>query len=171
MVSMMYLASDYIDGLRNTHESRTELDASSLPSDPYRLFADWFRDAADKGVSDVSAVTIATVDKDGLPDARIVDLAYLDSSGFHFGTATDTAKVQHLQSTWAAALNFWWQPVRRAVRVRGAAKRVVDGERFNLWCVEPEHFEFFQLADDRLNSDRIAYTRSEFGDWDRYRIH
>lgn len=168
---MMYLSPDYIDGISNTMDTHVPLDTATLPSDPNRLFAQWFTDAVDRGVLDARAVTMATVDEDGLPDARIVDLAYLDSDGFHFGTATNTAKVRQMESSWAAALNFWWQPVRRAVRVRGSAKRVVDGERFNLWSVEPEHFEFFQLSDDRLNSDRIAYSLNAQGEWERNVIH
>ena len=60
--------------------------------------------------------------------------------------------------------------MRRAVRIRGAASRVVDGDRFNLWRVEPNHFEFFNLWDDRSNSDRVAYVLNDHGDWDRVRI-
>lgn len=168
---MMYLSPDYIDGLPNDHTSHVEeLTGSALPKDPNVLFTDWFKDAVEKGVGDVRAVTCATVGEDGLPDARIVDLAFLDSDGFHFGTATQTAKVQQMKETWAVALNFWWQPVRRAVRVRGSAHRVVDGERYNLWRVEPDHFEFFQLSDDRLQASRVAYDIDELGHWDRHRI-
>lgn len=163
----MYLSPDYIDSLPREQDSHEPIDLATLPSDPNRLFAQWFTDAVDRQVVDARAVNVATVDKDGRPDARIVDLAFLDSKGFHFGTATDTAKVRHMEDTWAAALNFWWQPVRRAVRVRGSAERAVDGERFNLWRVVPEHFEFFQLSNDRLNSERIAYTLNSQGEWER----
>lgn len=167
---MIYLSQDYLDGLKRPHASPGKHDMSKLPADPNQLFADWFVEAVENNVGDVSAVTVATVDNDGLPDARIVDLLYLDSDGFHFGTATDTAKVRQMETSWAAALNFWWQPMRRAVRVRGTASRAVDGERFNVWRVEPEHYEFFHLWDDRMHSDRIAYERDELGEWERIRI-
>ena len=167
---MIYLSQDYVAGLEKTQSLPGEVDFSSLPRDPNELFADWFKEAVDAGVRDATAVTVATVNEQGLPDARIVDLLHLDSDGFHFGTAKQTAKVRHLEGRWAAALNFWWQPLRRAVRVKGSAHRVVDGDRFNLWCVEPNHFEFFQLGEDRIRSDRVAYQRDDHGEWERIRI-
>lgn len=167
---MIYLSQDYVAGLEKSQSSLGEVDFTSLQRDPNVMFAEWFKEAVDAGIRDVTAVTVATVDDQGMPDARIVDLLHLDSDGFHFGTATNTAKVHQLEATWAAALNFWWQPLRRAVRVLGTAHRVVDGDRFNLWRVEPEHFEFFHLWDDRMHSDRLAYQRDEHGEWERIRI-
>lgn len=170
MAAMMYLSPDYIDSLPNLQESSGHFDTSDLPDDPNRLFAKWFTNAVDNGVIDARAVTVATVDTEGRPDARTVDLAFLDSNGFHFGTAADTAKVRQMEKNTGAALNFWWQPVRRAVRVRGNTRRKVDGDRFNLWCIEPDQFEFFQLAADRLNSERVAYFRDEAGEWQHREI-
>ncbi|MDK6493460.1 MULTISPECIES: pyridoxamine 5'-phosphate oxidase family protein [Corynebacterium] len=167
---MIYLSQDYIGELPKQHISLGKFDPDNIPADPNELFATWFKEAVENEVGDPTAVTVATVDDNGQPDARVVDLLYLNSDGFHFGTATGTAKVDQLEKSWAAALNFWWQPMRRAVRIRGAASRVVDGDRFNLWRVEPNHFEFFNLWDDRSNSDRVAYVLNDHGDWDRVRI-
>jgi pyridoxamine 5'-phosphate oxidase len=40
--------------------------------EPLRLFATWFEEAQRSEPSDASAMTLATVDDDGLPDARMV---------------------------------------------------------------------------------------------------
>ena len=167
---MVYLSRDYIGELETTQEPIAAPDLTSLPSDPNELFAKWFVEAVDAGVRDVSATSVATVDDNGRPDSRIMDMLHLDADGFHFGTGKSTAKVQQLENTWAAALTFWWQPLRRSVRVKGTAHRKVDGERFNLWCVSPEHFEFFYLWEDRLKTDRVIYQRDEGGYWERIHI-
>lgn len=66
---------------------------SLLPRDPNELFPQWFEEAVAHGIGDPSAVTVATVDEQGRPDARMVDIISLDEKGFHFGTAAKTAKV------------------------------------------------------------------------------
>ena len=167
---MVYLSRDYIGELETSQAPIVAPDFTSLPRDPNELFAAWFMEAVEAGMLDVSATAVATVDKHGHPDARIMDLLHLDSDGFHFGTGKNTAKVQQLENTWAAALTFWWQPLRRSVRVKGTAHRKVDGERFNLWCVKPHHFEFFHLWEDRLKTDRVVYQRDDADFWDRIRI-
>ncbi|OEY13495.1 pyridoxamine 5'-phosphate oxidase family protein [Corynebacterium sp. Marseille-P4321] len=163
---MMYVSREYMDHLPYVHESMGSLDVNNVPADPNRLFASWFDEAAQRGVGNVRAATVATVDEDGMPDARIMDLMYLDSDGFHFGTGAESAKVRQLESTLVGALNFWWQPIGRAVRVRGHAKRVVEGERFNLWCVMPKTFEFFHFT-DRWEAERIAFKLDDEGSWRR----
>ena len=167
---MVYLSQDYIGELPKTHTSVSAFDLSALPRDPNELFTQWFEEAVAQGIGDLSAVTVATVDEHGMPDARMVDIISLDEKGFHFGTSAKTAKVSQLEQVGAAAMCFWWQPLRRAVRVRGSAARDFDGERLNVWCVKPEHFEFTFLWDDRLHSDRVIYTLDEFGHWDRIRL-
>ena len=163
---MMDLSREFMDRLPNRH-SLGEIDTSHLPADPNRLFAQWFIDAVERGVGDVRAVTVATVGEDGYPDARIMELMYLDSNGFHFGTGANSAKVRQMLHSEVAALNFWWQPIGRVVRVRGSAKRVVDGDRFNLWCVEPKYFEFFQLVDEGWEAERILFQLDADGEWER----
>lgn len=164
---MIYLSQDYVAGLEKTQTSRIEVDFASLPRDPNVLFAEWFERAVDEGLRDVSAVSLATVDELGLPEVKIVDILHLDSDGFHFGTGKRTATVKQLEMSGAAALNFWWQPLRRSVRVKGTAQRKFDGERLNMWCIQPEHFEFFQLWGSRENADKLIYRRDELGDWER----
>lgn len=167
---MVYLSRDYIGELETIQEPIAAPDLTFLPGDPNELFAEWFTDAVDAGVRDVSATSVSTVDENGCPDARIMDLLHLDSDGFHFGTGKKTAKVEQLENTWAAALTFWWQPLRRAVRVRGTTSRDFGGERLNVWCVKPYHFEFTYIWDDRMHSDRVIYNIDEFGEWERIRI-
>ena len=53
---------------------KTVGEADSFPrdkDDPIALFQTWFREAVDSGIKESSAMTVATVDPSGYPDARI----------------------------------------------------------------------------------------------------
>ncbi|MEP4106079.1 MAG: pyridoxamine 5'-phosphate oxidase family protein, partial [Nitratireductor sp.] len=60
--------------------------------EPIRLFADWLADAEKSEPNDPTAVALATVDKDGLPDVRMVLLKGFDRDGFVFYTNFESAK-------------------------------------------------------------------------------
>ena len=64
-------------------------------------------------------MTLATVDADGLPDARIVLMKDYDPTGFVFYTNTQSAKGHELTQCPKAALVFHWKSLRRQVRIRG----------------------------------------------------
>ena len=94
--------------------------------EPLRLFATWFEEAQRSEPSDASAMTLATVDDDGLPDARMVLLKGFDERGFVFYTNTESAKGRELDRHPKAALVFHWKSLNRQVRLRGPVD-VVDG--------------------------------------------
>ena len=64
--------------------------------EPLRLFATWFEEAKRAEPADASAMTLATVDADGLPNARMVLLKGFDERGFVFYTNHDSQKGQEL---------------------------------------------------------------------------
>ncbi len=87
--------------------------------DPFSLFARWFAEAQTAEINDANAMTLATVDADGLPDARIVLMKDYDPTGFVFYTNTQSAKGHELTQCPKAALVFHWKSLRRQVRIRG----------------------------------------------------
>ena len=96
--------------------------------DPIALFQAWLAQAAEKEPNDPNAMTLATVDAEGLPDARMVLLKDVDPQGFVFYTNTESAKGLQLGARPAAALVFHWKSLRRQVRVRGAISPVTPAE-------------------------------------------
>lgn len=141
--------------------SAPTLHPESAPDDPLALFLNWITAAAEAGVAEPHATTLATVDADGVPDARTLILKDVDERGWAFAGTRSSAKGRQLAANPAAALNFWWQPVLRAVRVRGpvveapagestadlaarsatARAGVVDGD-WALWRIVPSRIEF-----------------------------
>lgn len=87
--------------------------------DPVALFADWLAEAQRKEINDANALALATVDKDGMPDVRMVLLKDADAQGFVFYTNLDSAKGCQLSGNPQAAMCFHWKSLRRQVRVRG----------------------------------------------------
>ncbi|MDO4129282.1 pyridoxamine 5'-phosphate oxidase family protein [Clavibacter michiganensis] len=157
--------------------SAPALDTADLPDDPDDLFRAWITAAADAGVPEPHAATLATVDADSLPDARTLILKDVSSRGWAFASTRSSAKGAQLAANRAAALAFWWQPIVRAVRVRGsveeataeesaadlaarsaAARADVDPGDWVLWRIRPVHVEFWQGSPDRRHA-RILFDR------------
>ena len=96
--------------------------------EPIGLFVDWLTEARAHEVNDANAMTLATVDADGAPDARIVLLKDVDARGFTFYSNRESAKGLELEARPVAALTFHWKSLRRQVRVRGAVEPVTPDE-------------------------------------------
>lgn len=97
-------------------------------TDPIALFEAWLREALKSEPNDANAMTLATVDADGVPDARMVLLKGVDARGFVFFTNTESAKGLQLAAHPKAALVFHWKSLRRSVRVRGEVEAVGGAE-------------------------------------------
>jgi pyridoxamine 5'-phosphate oxidase len=101
--------------------------------EPFALFGDWLGDAEASEPNDPNAMSLATVDDDGLPNVRMVLLKGVDGAdatprGFVFYTNLESAKGRELAATQKAALCFHWKSLRRQVRVRGLVSPVSDAE-------------------------------------------
>ena len=97
-------------------------------AEPTSLFVEWLADAKGTEPNDPNAMTLATVDASGMPDARIVLLKDVDARGFTFYSNRESAKGEALAARPAAALLFHWKSLRRQVRVRGAVEPVSAAE-------------------------------------------
>jgi pyridoxamine 5'-phosphate oxidase len=87
--------------------------------DPFQLFSVWFEEAARAEPCDPNAMTLATVDADGTPNARMILLKGVEERGFVFFTHTSSVKGCELAACPRAALVFHWKSLKRQVRVRG----------------------------------------------------
>src|SRR5581483_1240002 len=81
--------------------------------EPLRLFAAWFAEAERAEPVNPDAMTLATVDADGFPNARMVLLKGFDERGFVFYTNLDSVKGRELSAAPKAALTFYWKTLQR----------------------------------------------------------
>jgi pyridoxamine 5'-phosphate oxidase len=96
--------------------------------EPLALFAAWLKDASASEPRDPNAMTLATVDADGLPNARMMLLKAADERGFVFYTNMNSQKGRELAAAPKAALVFHWKSLNRQVRVRGTVEHVSAAE-------------------------------------------
>jgi pyridoxamine 5'-phosphate oxidase len=99
------------------------LEREGIRDDPIEQFADWF-ERASADVPLAEAMTLATVDEDGAPDARMVLLKGFGPDGFRFFTNYESAKGEELAANSRAALVIYWRELDRQVRVRGEVERL-----------------------------------------------
>jgi len=108
------LRQDYVaHGLR-----RADLDP-----DPFKQFATWFGEAAAAQIPDVNAMALATAGADGAPAVRIVLLKGISEHGFVFYTNYGSEKGRHLEENPRAALNLFWEPLERQIRIDGRVEK------------------------------------------------
>jgi pyridoxamine 5'-phosphate oxidase len=172
---------------RNEYSPAAPLDVGDLLPDPIVLFEQWYDAAAAAGCDEPNAMTLATVDESGRPDARTVLARGVDASGFVFYTNTESAKGSQLDHAPHATLVFRWVEVHRQVRVRGTVSRVSDADADAYFATRPRESRIGAWASaqssvlrDRAELDaRVDEVTRRFagGDvprpphWGGYRVH
>jgi len=178
------LSSSDIAAIRTDYQ-RAALDESVVGDDPLVFFERWFLEAQSAAVPEVNAMTLATVDAQNKPHARIVLLKGLDPEGFVFFTNYDSAKGNDLDARPYAALVFFWQELERQGRIEGNVVRVTDEESDTYFRSRPEGSRIgawsspqSQVIPDRsvLENNYHTYERQFAGNiprpphWGGYRV-
>lgn len=108
--------------IRN-HYQRDALDWNNLPDNPFTAFETWMQAAISANLYEPTAMTLATVDDNNQPHARIVLLKGLDN-GFIFYTNYRSPKGQDIDHNPKAACTFFWPELERQVRIEGEVQKV-----------------------------------------------
>jgi pyridoxamine 5'-phosphate oxidase len=126
-------------------------------NDPFTMFAGWLKEAEASEPNDPNAMSLATVDAEGRPNVRMVLLKGVDATGFVFYSNTQSAKGSELAAHAAAAVNFHWKSLRRAVRVRGTISVVSPAEADAYFASRPK--------DSQIGAWASAQSRPMEGRW------
>lgn len=165
--------ADQIRSRRIQYETEG-LDLADLDTDPVAQWHRWYDQAVEAGLVEPEAMTVATVDAGGQPDARIVLVRGVDERGLVFFTNYGSAKGVQLDATPTASVVFGWLGLHRQVRARGTVARLGDaesddyfasrprGSRIGAWASPQSH-----VIDDRGQLDRLVVEAEErFADGD-----
>jgi pyridoxamine 5'-phosphate oxidase len=101
---------------------------TNLPANPFVLFAEWYAAAESAGISEPSAMTLATATAAGIPNARMVLLRGFDERGFAFYTNYQSRKAAQLMQNPRAALVFYWGEFGRQIRIEGTVEKLTSEE-------------------------------------------
>jgi pyridoxamine 5'-phosphate oxidase len=126
------------------HGPTPSIDFDSPPTDPVPVFEQWFAEAQKLAIPNPNAMTLATVDADGAPSARIVLLRGFSREGARFFTNRNSRKGRALAANARAALLFHWDLLDRQVRIEGRVSLATDAESDEYFSQRP--------VDSRVNA-------------------
>ena len=161
------------------------MDEAASAADPLATLRQWVDEAADAGVPEPGAMTVATASPDGAVSARMVLLRGLDDRGLVFYTNRRSAKGRDLAANPRAAAVLHWQSLGRQVRVSGPVTEVSDEESDAYFASRPRGSQLGAwaspqsevIADRQVLTDAVVEMERRFPDvvprppwWGGYRI-
>ena len=126
--SLMEFRREYLSG---------DLLETELLEDPYQQFMDWMEDAIRSGISDPTAMSLATADISGRPTVRIVMLKDARPEGYIFYTNYESRKANDLAENPQASIMFFWPGLDRQVRIEGNVQQTCGVESDNFFQARP----------------------------------
>ena len=136
---------DKIADIRKDYQLQS-LSEADVAASPVAQFGKWWDDAVKSEIDEVNAMTLATVNAEGIPSARIVLLKGYDENGFIFFTNYNSNKGSELEKNANACLVFFWKELERQIRITGVAEKIStedsiayfnsrpDGSKIGAWA-------------------------------------
>lgn len=121
-----------------TDYSKKSLTETDVDPNPIQQFTTWWREAIDSKFDEVNAMTLATVNENGVPRARTVLLKGYDEQGFIFFTNYDSQKGKHIADNQNVCLLFFWKELERQVIITGKAEKISAEESVAYFNSRPE---------------------------------
>ena len=134
--------------------SKGGLRRKDLKQNPIDQFNFWLQQAIDAGLTDPTAMTVATVDEQGQPFQRIVLLKHVDDEGFVFYTNLGSRKAQQIEGNSKVSLHFPWHTLERQVHVTGCAEKLSVKENIKYFSSRPKESQLAAIASKQ--SSRIS---------------
>ena len=151
-----------------------EADRPLIPdvAEPFGLLETWLTEARASEPNDSSAMSLATVDADGMPDVRIVLLRGVSPEGLKFYTNYDSTKAEQLLASGKAALCLHWKSLRRQIRVRGSITRASAAASDAYFARRTPQSRISAIASDQsqplpdraIFEQRVAQLSAQYGD-------
>jgi pyridoxamine 5'-phosphate oxidase len=151
--------------------SLSELDVAANPN---VQFNSWWNDALASNIDEVNAMTLATVDTNGHPHARIVLLKGMSENGFEFFTNYESSKGKEMATNNKVALVFFWKELERQIRIEGTVSKLSEAEsdkyflsrpvesRIGAWSSpQSREIESREILDENAIQTKKAFERKE----------
>jgi pyridoxamine 5'-phosphate oxidase len=125
---------------------RGGLRREDLNEDPLQQFEAWLSQAVEAGLSDPTAMVLATVEASGGPWQRMVLLKDFSHRGFVFYTNLESRKARAMAANPNVSLLFPWNILERQVIVGGAVERLSNMEAARYFLTRPRESQLAAWA-------------------------
>jgi pyridoxamine 5'-phosphate oxidase len=112
-----------------------QLNEQDVDQNPFVQFDAWFKMAIEANLPDANAMTLATVNSEGKPTARLLLLKDYSDDAYCFFTNYKSRKGEDLKQNPFAAMVFFWPQLEKQIKIEGRIVRL-----------EPEHSDQYFMA-------------------------
>jgi len=143
---------------KNLHNYRKSYEKGSLTEDtvlenPLEQFAAWFVDAEKTPtVEEPNAMTLSTVDTQGVPKARVVLLKEFTQEGFVFYTNYTSGKAQAIAQNNKVCISFFWPSLERQIIITGMAVKISEEKSIAYFNKRPRESQLGAVVSDQSTS-------------------
>ncbi len=143
---------------KNLHDYRKSYEKGSLTEDtvlenPLEQFAAWFVDAEKTPtVEEPNAMTLSTVDTQGVPKARVVLLKEFTQEGFVFYTNYTSGKAQAIAQNNKVCISFFWPSLERQIIITGMAVKISEEKSIAYFNKRPRESQLGAVVSDQSAS-------------------
>lgn len=122
---------------------------SELSSEPLDFFKTWLSEAVSQGVPEANAVCLCTLGENEYPDGRMVLIKEVSPQGLIFYTNYESRKGRQLAQVPKASMIFWWEPLKRQVRLTGTVKQISSEHSDAYFASRPRESQLGAWASDQ----------------------
>ncbi len=126
--------------------SKKKLTEKKAEKSPFDQFAKWWKQALAAEISEINAMTVATVSAEGTPSARIILLKDFGPEGFTFFTNYSSTKGKNLEQNPKVCMVFFWKELERQVRITGCAEKISSQESTEYFQSRPIESQLGAIA-------------------------
>ena len=143
---------------KNLHDYRKSYEKGSLTEDtvlenPLEQFATWFVDAEKTPtVEEPNAMTLSTVDTQGVPKARVVLLKEFTQEGFVFYTNYTSGKGKAIAQNNKVCISFFWPSLERQIIITGMAVKISEEKSIAYFNKRPRESQLGAVVSDQSTS-------------------
>ena len=114
-----------------------ELSEADVDKNPMLQFDQWWAEAIQSNITEVNAMTLATVGSNGMPSARMVLLKGVATDGFIFYSNYASSKAADMQLNPHVALVIFWKELERQIRIEGKVAMLPDAQSDTYFLSRP----------------------------------
>ncbi len=133
----------------------------------------WEKSKKHNNLKQKNPACLSTIDNEGFPSGRFVDLKEVDENGFNICTAYNSEKGREIEINSKVSLTVWWDHVGFQVRIVGTATKVSEEKALQYWESRSRDAQLASIAmvqSNELSSEAELlekYNQAKSSFWDK----